>query len=115
MHCDLTAPPPEAKRDSRHGDELFYFPETPGAQYTGCQWMWIISGGAMFLEDMAQFDAGRLVFLKTIERFPGPAGITVTECRYRAGVLVRSGSTKGVAFCPEAAKIEIFLTQPRKP
>ena len=112
-HCDLTSPPANAKkRDWLDGGELILYPEARSAQYTGCQWQWwVYSGSKVFVEYKARFEAGKLVFVRIIEPLEDPAA--VTECRYRAGTLIHSKSSKGEADCPTVREMEDSLTPPK--
>ena len=74
--------------------------------------MWIVSSGTIFFENMARFEAGKLVFVRAIERLHDP--VAVTECRYSAGALVESKSSRATPECPKVSDMEDFLTPPRR-
>ena len=86
QHCTLSAPPEAAAKGFRAGGQpARLFPANPGAQYTGCQWIWIAWGtpGTWDYWATTYYENG-VPRLQRVRYPPLPVQSTIQRCVYGA-------------------------------
>jgi hypothetical protein len=87
LNCDLRAPPEAAAKGIHPPRRLpmRLFPVKPGAQYTGCQWIWISYGTPSTWDywSVTYYEAG-VPRIQRIRFPPLPVQSTVQTCVYAA-------------------------------
>ena len=85
-HCSLNAPPDAAARGFRSGGQpVRLFPANPGAQYTGCQWIWVAWGtpGNWDYWSTTYYESG-VPRIQRVRYPPLPVQATIQRCVYGA-------------------------------
>ena len=114
-HCRLQAPPDSAAKGFRAAGRqpMRLFPVNPGAQYTGCQWIWIAYGTPINPWDyvaVTYYEAG-VPRIQRVTYPPLPVQPTVQTCLFESGGTVRrivEGNDWQHA-CPSPQQLRQFL------
>jgi len=109
QNCDLQGPPSTATRAPFHGNEIVAFPNAPGPSYTGCIWLWVMSGDVALLEDLVRFNDGKVIQYRRRSRLSEEQ---TTECTYESGRLIRRTtmpSDRAGDQCPSASALQSVL------
>jgi hypothetical protein len=105
-------PPAEADRTPVHGNEFVVYPRAPGPSYTGCSWVWFMTGPAVRVQWVSRFDAGKPVFHRTSKQLRGQ--LLATECTYEGDTL-KARMTHPPGFsgeeCPATSELIRALTK----
>lgn len=112
-HCGLSAPPEAAANGSRSGGQpARLFPVNPGAQFTGCQWIWIAWGtpGTWDYWSTTYYEDG-VPRIQRVRYPPLPVQPTIQRCVYgadgRARKLVEGSDWR--LECPSASQLQRLL------
>ena len=88
LHCGLKAPPEAAAKGigALHRNPMRLFPVNPGAQYTGCQWVWIAYGTPTSTWDYSSvtYYEGGVPRIQRVRYPPLPVQSTIQTCVYDA-------------------------------
>jgi hypothetical protein len=112
-HCGLSAPPDAAAKGFRSGGQpARLFPANPGAQYTGCQWIWIAWGTPGTWDYWATtYYEGGVPRIQRVRYPPLPVQSTIQSCVYgadgRAQKLVDGSDWR--RECPSVRELQELL------
>jgi hypothetical protein len=92
QYCDLAVPPPESGESENHGDLMKVFPRrsSAGADFTGCQSMWIFYGDHWLRVSLMYFEHRTLKAWWTLDDYGHNTG---TTCWFEGGHLKSNQSS----------------------
>lgn len=119
QNCELTKPPPNAVRSTWGASELYFFPPTPGLEYSGCLWMWIVHpDDFIYLESLFRYQRGEPAAYRSKEQ-RSKGHFVVTECTYESGKVVRRSVQPNQQVstwdCVDPTVMRSALTEPTAP